>query len=308
MKLPYSRVLVTGATGFIGMHLVAALRKQRIEVHGVGLPSTEQHASSDVMYMHEGDITDHSFLQRVFDEVHPDVVFHLAAYGTFGHEKDVERMIAVNIRGTNALLEVSSASGVKAFIMAGSAKEYATGRIPISEEQALAPWDEYAVTKAAAGFFCRLAAVRHGLPTTVLRLSPVYGPGDSLSRFIPMAIAATAPGKEFTISTGSLVRNFTYIDDVIDVFLRASRRLSGGYEACNVAFSQAYSFHDILQAVEKATGKTITTIVAHSNSLTDDSWVLDASKAKRLLGWEGKTSLEEGIVRTVQWYTATHVC
>lgn len=304
MTLPFTRALVTGSTGFIGTHLGSALREQGIEVHGLGLPSKEH---SSLQNMHEGDITDSSFLQNVFTEVRPEAVFHLAAYGTFGNEKDTARMVNVNISGTNALLDASIQSNVKTFVMAGSAKEYATGRIPIPEEEPVAPWDDYAATKAAAAFFCRLATIKHALPTTVLRLSPAYGPGDSLARFIPLAIAAALLGDTFTVSAGSLVRNFTYIDDVVNAFLLAAGRSGTGYEVFNIASLQASSFDDVLGAVETATKKEITKKVIAPSSSADDSWVLDASKAKKLLGWEETVTLEEGIARTVEWYTANQL-
>lgn len=304
MSYPFSRALVTGSTGFIGSHLVSALVKEGIEVHGIGLPSSENQSHADHVTMHYGDITDPNFLMPLLQEMKPEVVFHLAAYGTFGHEKDVQRMIQVNIQGTHSLLDASIASGCKAFIMAGSAKEYATGRTPISENQALLPWDEYAATKAAAGFFCHLAAEKHAIPVTVLRLAAAYGPGDSLNRFIPVAIKAALSGEPFTISAGSLVRNFTYIDDVVDIFLQASLRTTPGYEVCNVAYSKSYSFSDVLQAVETVTGKTIEKITPPAASSKDDSWVLDATKAKQLLNWEARVSLEEGVRKTVEWYTA----
>lgn len=304
MNLPFKRVLVTGSTGFIGSRLTAALAKEGIEVHGIGLPDKEQASNQEKVHMHYGDITDGSFITPLLTEIHPDIVFHLAAYGTFGHEQDVQRMIHVNIGGTQTLLEASIQSGCKNFIMAGSAKEYGTSRTPITEEQPVQPWDNYAATKAAAAFFCSLAATKNNIPVTVLRLSPTYGPGDALNRFIPVAIHAALTNTAFTISSGSLVRNFTYIDDVVDIFLQASLRTTGTYELCNVSFSEAYSFEDILQEVERTTGKTIHRIVAPSSS-QDDSWVLSASKAKRLLNWEAKVSLREGVRKTVEWYTTT---
>lgn len=290
MKFPFSRSLVTGATGFIGTSLVSRLKQEGVDVHELSLP--------------DGDITDTGYLTSLLQEVRPEVVFHLAAYGTFGNEKDVERMINVNIQGTYNLLEGSVLHGAKAFIMAGSAKEYPTGRVPITEEARLQPWDSYAATKASAEFFCSLVT---SIPVTTLRLSPVYGPKDSLTRFVPVAIKAALSLTPFTIATGDVVRNFTYIDDAVEMFLRAATRTTHGYEAYNVASSEVHSFQHVLHAIENATGKSIEQIVVPPASLHDDSWVLSATKAKEQLGWKPNISLEEGIARTVEWYTTTQL-
>ncbi len=307
MNLPYSRVLITGCTGFIGARLATALIKKGIDVHGLGLPGGKGGNLLNEGRMHEGTITDKPFIASLMKEVKPEVVFHLAAYGTFGHEKDVQRMIEVNIGGTKNILDASIDAGVTAFVMAASAKEYATGRVPHVEEERLSPWDDYAATKAAAEYFCQLFAWRNHISTTALRLSPVYGPGDSVSRFIPVAIASALSGKPFTISSGALVRNFTYIDDVVDAFIQASLRTGSEYEACNIASPGTYSFEDVLSAVEDATGKAITRVQSERQSLTDDSWLLRADKARDLLGWEAKISLREGVDRTVKWYTETQL-
>ncbi|MEK7556424.1 MAG: NAD-dependent epimerase/dehydratase family protein [Patescibacteria group bacterium] len=291
MKVLYTRALGTGATGFVGAHLVRQLQVQGVEVATFSLP--------------EGDITDVEAVERAVEEAKPEVIFHLAAYGTFGHEKDVPRMVAVNITGTYHLLSAAVKHGCTRFIFAASAKEYATSRVPITEDTPLSPWDDYAVTKAAATFFCRLFSEKHDISVSVLRLSPVFGPGDSPSRFVLTAVRAALEGTPFTISVGPLVRNFTYIDDVVEVYLLASVRSGEKYEEFNVAADEAHSFEDILQAIEQVTGKKISRQVTPYPGKGDDSWVLDNSKAKRLLAWEPGVTLEEGIRRTVEWYHQT---
>ncbi len=285
MKLPYTRALVTGATGFVGRHLTRRLREDKLEVHTLA-----------------SDITDQAAVQSEVAEVKPQVIFHLAAYGTFGQEKDVPRMIDVNVAGTYHLLSAAVQAGCQAFVFAASAKEYAPSRVPIMEQNPLAPWDDYAVTKAAAAFFCRLATQKSELVVSVLRLSPVYGPGDAPARFVLTAVRAALEGTLFTISVGPLVRNFTYIDDVVEAFLAASVRSGEKYEEFNIAAAEAHSFEEVLAAIEGATGKNISRVVAPYLGKGDDSWVLDSSKAERLLGWKPRVSLEEGMRRTVEWY------
>lgn len=272
----------------VGMRLSQVLREQGVVVASLSLP--------------DADITDREMVTEAVSTTTPEVIFHLAAYGTYGHEKDVQRMIEVNITGTHSLLSAAVRCGCKTFVFAASAKEYAPSRAPITEETPLRPWDDYAVTKAAAASFCRLFAERNDLAVTVLRLSPIYGPGDSPARFVLTAIRAALEGKPFTLSVGSLVRNFTYVDDVVEAFVLAGGRAEGGYEEFNVNAPEAHSFEDVLAAVERATSRQIARVVAPAPSAHDDSWVVDSSKAQRRLGWKARVSLDEGIRRTVKWY------
>jgi nucleoside-diphosphate-sugar epimerase len=304
MTLPYSRALVTGAAGFIGSQLCRELAGRGVEVHALVLDDTLPSLLQELknITLHTADITDESSLRSIVHAVRPEAVFHFAAYGTFGHQKEVQRMIRVNIEGTRNLLVMCAEEGCTSFVYTGTAKEYATSRTPISEEYPWHPWDNYAATKAASHFLCRLVVLRPGMSVKMLRLAPVYGPYDDVSRFVPMVIRAALEGSPFTISVGSLVRNFTYVDDILNAFVRASISLSGGYEEFNIGAADIHSFDDILVAVEAATGRTIKRAVVQPSSTHDDSWVLDGAKARRVLGWEPRVSLAEGIEKTVEWY------
>ncbi len=298
--------LVTGATGLVGQHLCRALAQQGVAVVATSLDADGLAALTQTPGVtgKAGDIIDASFVAGLLQSALPEVIFHLAAYGTFGHEKDVARMVEVNINGTRNLLQMSNTAGCRTVITAGSIKEYGTGRTPITEAMPLAPWDDYAVTKSAAGFFCRLAANALRMNITTLRLSPVYGPGDTLTRFVPSAIAAAINATPFTLSVEALVRNFTYVDDVVAAFLKAADKKTDGYTEYNIGGTTAHSFADILEAVERATGQQIKRITVPAHATHDDSWVVDSSQAQRELDWRPTILLPEGIKRTVEWYQA----
>jgi len=289
MKLPYSRAFVTGASGFIGTHLVKKLQELGVSVF--------KPSQVDV------DISNNSAVQQIVKSIKPEVIFNLAAYGTFRNERDLERMMGVNVLGTLNLLEAAIENDCCSFVQAGSIKEFSPTRLSITEEFSHLPWDEYAISKSAATDFCRLVTTRSHLTTSVLRLSPVYGPDDSPVRFVPVAIRAAISGSPFTITVGSQLRNFIYIDDVIEAFLSASIRSVEKYDDFNIGSSQAYSFEDILLSIEKATGKKIIRIEDTNIEVNDDSWVVDITKAQNFLSLSIPVSLEEGIRRTVEWYS-----
>lgn len=301
MTLP-GRALVTGATGFIGKNLTRALVTHGVEVHMLtrktALPPELRDLGKKIM-SHHGDLSDASVVTRVVQEARPDVVFHLAAYGTLTHEKDPAQMVDVNVKGTVHLLSALVGSSCQSIVCTGSTKEYPTRRTPpLTEETPLHPWDAYGASKAAATLFCQLFAERQKLPVTVLRLSPVYGPDDDERRFVHSAIRAARDGTPLTVTVGPLVRNFTYIDDAVDAYLAAGAHPARG-EIVNVGGPQASSFDDIVQEIERVTGKAIMRAPSAAPA-ADDSWVLDLAKARRLIDWTPRVSLAEGLRRIVQ--------
>lgn len=303
MSLPSQRVFVTGATGFIGSRLTHALVEQGMSVHILARePSVPARRAdlADQVTIHKGDLRDRKGLARALDAAQPEIVFHLAAYGTFPCETDLSRMIEVNVQGTANLLASLVGRPCRSIVSTGSVKEYPTGRVPLAEDAPLRPWDAYGATKAAATLLCQLFAERRGLPMTVLRLSPVYGPGDDGERFVPTAILAAFRGDPLAVSVGPLVRNFVYVDDVVAAYLAAALHPTQG-EIVNIGGAVASSFDDVVAAVEHVTGQQVprASTTPPQAPPPDDSWVVDLSKAKRLLDWEPRVSLGEGIRRTV---------
>jgi nucleoside-diphosphate-sugar epimerase len=305
MTLPYQRAFITGATGFIGSRIIRALVEHGVAPHLLARTNVLPPHLLDLrgaVTLHAGDLRDAVALEQAVVAANPEVIFHLAAYGTFTREKDVTTMIEVNVTGTVNLLSVMANHPCWSVVHTGSMKEYPASRVPLTEEALLKPWDDYAATKAAATLFCQLSAARHEVPVTILRLSPVYGPGDAETRFVGVAIRAARTGTPLNVTVGSLVRNFTYVDDVVDAYLRASVTPSRG-EVFNIGGRETHSFDDIVTTIERITGHEIRRNDASSSrtSASDDSWVPDIRKARDILQWEPTVSLEEGLRRTVEW-------
>ncbi|HEY3453465.1 MAG TPA: NAD-dependent epimerase/dehydratase family protein, partial [Bryobacteraceae bacterium] len=217
------RVLVTGASGFVGANLVRRLLQDGHECH---LLLRRQHQSwrlqavAPAVQIHEVDLEDDEAVGRVVAAVRPDWVFHLAAYGAYSNQVGIRQMAVTNLLGSAALLDASAAAGVQAFIQAGSSSEYGYKDHPAAEEEALEPNSHYAITKAAATHYCQLSARRLDFNAVTVRLYSIYGPYEDPNRLIPTLILHGLRGSLPPLVSPRIGRDFVYVDDAVDAMLR----------------------------------------------------------------------------------------
>src|ERR1700733_2363885 len=182
------RVLITGASGFVGANLARRLLR---DGHAVWLLLRESHQPwrleeivSDCRVA-TGDITDRDAVRRAFVEASPEWVFHLAAFGAYSSQTGFDRMNAVNLMGAVTLLDAAAASGIECFVQSGSSSEYGYKPAAAREHDLLQPNSHYAITKAAATHYCQFTACKSGMKAVTLRLYSIYGPWEEPTRLIP---------------------------------------------------------------------------------------------------------------------------
>jgi UDP-glucose 4-epimerase len=220
-----STCLVTGGAGFIGSHLTARLLQlgrgpvRILDNLSRARWSIEQLLEAGAEAV-EGDVRDPSDLQRAMAGC--DVVLHLAAMATvMACETDPAAAFAVNAGATYRLLNVAHEVGVKRVVLASSREVYGEPqRLPVDEDAPFEPKNAYGASKVAAEMSCR-ALAGNGVDVTVLRLSNVYGPGDT-NRVIPNFIGAAKAGRPLTLYGGNQFVDFVWIDAVVDAFARAA--------------------------------------------------------------------------------------
>jgi nucleoside-diphosphate-sugar epimerase len=152
------RVVITGGTGFVGASLARRLLADGHEIHLLvreDFTSWRIEAIRQHVYLHEVNFVDGQNLIRRIDEIRPDWVFHLATYGAYSYQTDLQRMVQTNIIGTMNLVEACVKTGFEAFVNTGSSSEYGFKKHAPSETESLEPNSYYAVTKASATLFCR---------------------------------------------------------------------------------------------------------------------------------------------------------
>jgi UDP-glucose 4-epimerase len=310
------RVLVTGAAGFIGSHLVDRLVADGHRVTGVDDLSTGRLANlADArrgkgFSFHRFDITGAGLLELVARD-RPDVVCHLAA------QMDVRRSVAdplhdtrANVLGTVNVLEACVRTGVPRVVFAssGGAVYGEPPSVPVTERAALHPASPYGAAKAAGEGYVAAYQRLHGLKGVALRLGNVYGPrqdphGEAgVVSIFAGALVAARPTTVFGDGTSS--RDYVYVDDVVDAFLRCLGGKGDG-RRLNVGSGRTTTVRQLHALVAKAVGAPDAPEFAPRRPGELHTVGLDSGAARRALGWEPAVSLEDGLARTVDWLRAT---
>jgi len=304
------RALLTGGTGFVGANLARRLLDLGHEVHLLVRPrrrSWRLAGLEDRVRLHEADLGDEGAVAAAARAAGADWVFHLAAHGAYSFETDIREMVRTNVAGTVNLLEAVRATGFEAFVNAGSSSEYGLQDHPPAEDERPEPNSDYAATKLAATQLCRQVARRERLHVVTLRLYSVYGPYEDPRRLLPSLIEKGLGGTLPPLVRSSVARDFVYVDDVCDAFVRAAEGpATDAGEIYNVGTGVQTTLG---QAVEVARRLLPIRDEPRWASMTDrswdtDCWVADARKIRRALGWEPRHRFEQGFARMVEWSKA----
>ncbi|HEV2055656.1 MAG TPA: GDP-mannose 4,6-dehydratase [Methylomirabilota bacterium] len=309
-------VLVTGLTGFVGSVLSARLAALGARVVGLvwdELPdaSLDRPGLESRVTVVRGSLEDAALLNWTVAEYEPEVVYHLGAQAFVETaNKEPLRTFKANIEGTWNLLEACRASrAVRAVVFASSDKAYGSHTdLPYREDLPLLPQYPYDVSKACADLLARCYYAIWGVPAVVTRFANIYGPGDlNFSRLVPETVRAALEGRRpSTRSDRSPERDYVYIDDVVDLSLLLAERIEDTRgEAFNAGHGTPVRVLDLVRLILELAGRPdLVPEVLGTGTLAgeiDRQW-LDAAKAKRVLGWQPRVGLEEGLRRTIAWY------
>jgi UDP-glucose 4-epimerase len=307
------RVLITGAAGFVGSHLTRRLFGDGDEVHILVRPGSSTERLEDVrphITVWPGDLEDVSAIRNCVSQCRPDVVFHLAAdTGARGSGADFARVDAslnVNLRATLHLLrELQEAQApIRTFIRTGGLEEYGCGPVPSSETQRESPVSPYSASQVAATHYCAMLQPYLRFAVVTIRPALIYGPAQSRRFFIPALIEHCLAGRNFPMTTGEQRRELLYIDDAVEVLVRAARTAGLAGEIINAGSGSAPRIIEIAHAVQHAVGSHIQLVAGLLPERAGEipHLLCNSEKAARLLGWRAETSLPAGLARTVAWY------
>ncbi len=303
MLLQGLKVLVTGGTGFIGSHLVSRILEEGAEVTVLTRRDRE---SGDVNFI-KGEITDPKVLTKATKDI--DTVFHLAGY------VDVSGAICnplldfqTNVAGTFYLLEAARNNDVGKFIYISSARVYGDPQYaPQDENHPLIPKEFYGASKLIGEIYCRVFGRNYGLRTVIIRPFSVYGEGQlsregSLSGVVSIFVKNVLEGRDLLITgDGTQTKDFVYVSDLVDALVSASVNDESVGDVFNIGYGEAVSIKRLAELVIHKTGADvgIRHIPQTSENVNNHA---DISKAKSILRYSPKISLEEGLDRYIRWY------
>ncbi|NOY06511.1 MAG: NAD-dependent epimerase/dehydratase family protein [Chlorobi bacterium] len=310
-----STFLITGTAGFIGSHLAERLLAQGHVV--VGLDNFDAFYDPAVKRANigralqnmnftlvEGDIRDGDLVAQVLRDSRVNTVIHLAARA--GVRPSIEEPLLyedVNVRGTLAVLQAMRETGVSRMLFASSSSVYGNReRVPFAETDSVDhPVSPYAATKKAGELLAYTFSHLYGMNIWCLRFFTVYGPRQRPEMAIAKFLRAARNGSTVTVfGDGSMQRDFTYINDIIDGVTRALDHIDG-YEIVNIGGAHAYPLTRLLDLIEEVTGVTLERLHEPVPAGDVKQTVADTRRAKDLFGYEPKWSLKDGIQAQWEW-------
>ncbi|MDM7322986.1 MAG: NAD-dependent 4,6-dehydratase LegB [Gammaproteobacteria bacterium] len=309
------RVLVTGADGFIGSHLVEMLVARGYSVRALAQYNSFNHwgwledvACREAIEVVSGDIRDAHFCRTLLKDV--DVVFHLAALIAIPYSYVApESYVDTNVRGTLNICQAALEAGVKRVIHTSTSEVYGTARyVPIDEQHPLQPQSPYSASKIGADAIAQSFYHSFGLPLTVARPFNTYGPRQSARAVIPTIISQIASGKR-SIELGDLTptRDFNYVEDTCRGFIALAECEAAVGEVVNIGSNYEISIGEILNLIRELMGTNIEVIQDKRRLRPQGSEVFrlwcDNSKIKRLTGFRPQVDIREGLARTITWFT-----
>lgn len=300
--LKNKRVLVTGASGYIGRYLLERLISEDAEVYVLGL----SHVDKQNVAFIKCDICDRKEVEKIVSSVEPHVIFHLAAYGVKYGADDIYKAIEVNIKGTiNLINAVKDNKNFELFINTGSEFEYGNKTAIIKEDTMLHPLTEYSSTKAAATLISMEYADKLRISIVTLRLFSIYGEDENKSRFIPYIINSILCKKEVKLTGCEQIRDYVYIDDIIDAYICTYKYFNKSNEIINISTGDSVTLKTILEIIQNIIGEKGNIQIGAVTYRENEMWKLvgDNSKANELIKWKPKTDLELGLKQTVDFYT-----
>lgn len=317
MNLSNKRILVTGAGGFIGSHLVEELVKKGCKVRAFvhynsfnrwGWLDYVDKKIKNSIEIFAGDVRDPNGVKESMRNI--DVVFHLAALiGIPYSYHSPDTYVDTNIKGTLNILQAARDLGTEKVICTSTSEVYGTAQfVPITEEHPINPQSPYSATKASADFLVLSFYRSFNLPVSIIRPFNTYGPRQSARAVIPTIITQIASGKTI-IKLGSIspTRDLTYVKDTVEGFIKVAESEKSIGKVINIGSNFEISIGDLAILISKLMDTKVKIEEEEQRQRPEKSEVerlwADNTKAKRLLEWSPKYTLEEGLKETINWFS-----
>lgn len=296
-------ILLTGATGFIGSHLLESLLSNQYKVIIIKRTNSDtwriEHLLSKVTVYN----IDIDSMESIFEDNPIDIIVHLATlYRKFDNGFEVNEMMESNVSFPVQLIEAGLRHHIKGFINTGTFFEYDCSQVPVSEETKISPFNLYARSKIALESI--LETYADDLTIKTFRLFTPYGTKDN-QKIIPMIIKKTLAGEKIELSDGLQKLDFINVNDIVDAYLKGIEKMvneSTGYDVYNIGTGVSTSIRDVVDIIENGLGVEANKVWGDSPAPGSAVVRADISKAQQILGWIPKVSLVDGIKETIKYY------
>ncbi|MBI4533558.1 MAG: NAD(P)-dependent oxidoreductase [Candidatus Melainabacteria bacterium] len=300
------RVLLTGATGFLGSHLARKLVELNAQVWSYQRRCSGNLSTADLtdkIQIVEGHCLDSEKIGETVSSVDPEIVFHMAASGV-SHQVVPETLFQVNTLGTLAVAQACAAQGrVRRFVYLGSCAEYGPG-FKLTETSPLSPSDLYGASKADGHHIVHALRQSQGLPAITVRPFATYGPWCPTSRLISHAIVSTLQGKDIQLRANEQQRDFIFVDDVINGLLLTGVLPNIEGKTFNLSTGRATSAKQVVEMILEQLHHPVkmfpSAMPLRPGEILQQSG--DSSLARELLGWSYVVDLELGLRKTIDWW------
>jgi nucleoside-diphosphate-sugar epimerase len=298
-----AKVFVTGASGFIGRHLLSALAAAGA---AVSVLQHENSVDATPGTTHRGDLRDAASVTQAVNSSAPDMIFHLAAFKQRSAQiADFARAVETNVLGSLNLFTAAAAlPHLKSIVVIGTAEEYGHNAAPFTETMRELPVNAYSQSKQSLTHLCEVLHRLHKLPVVVLRPSIAYGPGQSSDMFLPALIRSLLENAPFAMTGGAQTRDFVYVSDLVDAMLLAATNAGVAGEVLNIGGGQPVTIATLAQKVAALTGRPqllqLGKLPYRPGEVMD--YRIDTAKARRLLGWSPRIDLDAGLAATIEFF------
>ncbi len=313
------QLLITGGAGFIGGHLAETFVEDGHDVtaldnldpfydtgikrHNIDAAKTAAEDGSGRYEFVDGDIRDRELVESLVADA--DVVYHQAAQaGVRTSVDNPHKTTEINVMGTLNVLEAASSSSVERVVMASSSSVYGKPEsLPYEETHPRTPVSPYGVSKVTGEELARVYYELHGLPTVALRYFTVYGPrmrpNMAISNFVSRCTNGESP---IIYGDGSQTRDFTYIEDIVDVNRTLLEDDAADGEALNVGSTDRITIQDLAKVVRDEIDPSLAIEYQDPREGDAEHTHADTTKAKRVLDYEPSRTIREGVREFIAWY------
>lgn len=296
-------VIVTGANGFLGKNLSEKLINENCKLYLFDKSFEKKIERKNCNYI-KIDLNDFKKVRSLIKKINPAFIYHTAGHVNLKRDFDnALKCLKDNIGITVNLLESIKDIDLNSFIFTSTSEVYGINRLPFRENYKPNPPSPYSISKVACENFCIMYNKIYKKPICVLRLSYFYGPNQNKDRFIPSVINSCLNRRDIVINDGGQERDLNYVGDIVDGIIQASLSKNTKGEIVNLGHENKVSFLNVAKLIKKIIGNKSCIIDKKTRRPFESvKWCSSNKKAKKLVDWEPKTGLEEGLKKTIEWF------